>query len=1024
MEAGGVTFDPQRLGARVEPPEAGLRFDRPPGERLAVGDHPVTAQVADEANFQAEPVCVTLRVRRRAARIDWPEPAAVTWAEGGFVLTATQLAAQATPGAGALIYRPAPGHRLEPGTHALQVQAEANEVFEPASASVQLQVDRAPALIHWAAPGELAMVAGGVALGAEQLAARVDPPAAGIVYSLPQGHRLGVGRHAIEARIADPVHYRGDPVQVMLEVTRRTPVITWDEPSPVPWAPGGFVLGAAQLSARVTPGAADLVYEPPAGERLEPGPHTLVVHCAANEVFEAARHQVTLHVDRIPVKLGWNPPTPVQAAAGGFVLGSAQLCATAEPAQAPLAYEPRAGQLLKAGRHRLSVRLADPQHYEGEGIEVELRVDKRLPTLVWNAPDAQDAVGGTFTLTASQLDARVGPGGGALSYQPPLGQTLPPGEHELRVDAAETEVCHAASARVRFTVRKPRARLSWAAPAAVDYVDGGFTLGAAQLNASTVPPNVKLKYTPPLGTRLDAGVYTLKAEAEQADQVELAPLTVTLTVRRAAAQITWAEPAAAIAGVGAVFALAGAQLNAVRVKGESPLAYAPAAGTALAVGTHLLGVSHAQSANYGYADAHVRFNVYANAQGKNGYETLKGGGGFKPTTPLDATVRNNWDLDVDGVKTRSKDIMRRVQDMTGPELLTYMDGLTPNPADRQVQPGTYPNHMWKLPGGLQVRYKPLGDQFSNPGGNPATAVPMFCIEVLAPGVVGFSTGQNEIATKVSSGGELAPKGPGCTTIPGNNNDYKSGSVEATHLRCRQGRLAQVIQAPATVTLPHGLPLSPQALGVRLEPGNGAITLVPAAGTVLGVGANQPLTINAAASDRFDAATLAIQVTVEKARPRLQWERPADMVWATGGAELTAAQLNARADPDAMTANIVYAPPLGSKLAAGTHTVTATLAATASSEAAQLDQQLTVRPAPVVIHWADPAELIDPGEGVELPPQVLDARVEPPHLALVYTPPPGTRLRAGDHQLQVHSEGDPNCRQAVATVTLRVKAADH
>ena len=1018
---GGYQLSEQQLNAVLHEGDGVLVYEPALGALLPPGTHDLVVRCAATPAYLAGSKTVRLVVNAAEAVITWEAPQAKPWTEGGFKLGKDQLCASISEGAGPLVYEPAEGTLLEPGTHTLKVSAVAHDGFKAASHSVSFSVKRVPVKITWAAPKDVLMESGGFTLGDEQLAASVDVPAAKLTYTPAKGVRLQVNTHTLKAEVADPVHYEATAVSVSLVVKKRTPTITWAAPASQPWTEGGFKLGPTQLCASITEGASPLVYLPADGELLEPLTHTLKVSAEANEVFEAAHAEVPFTVKPAPVTITWDTPAPVDAAPGGFVLGSAQLAAKAEPATAKLSYTPSLGARLKAGTHELKAELADTLHYEAAAVTVKLQVKKLVPEIVWEAPDPVDHVSGGFKLTVQQLNASVTPGAGALVYAPALNHPLPPGTHELEVSCAATELCEAASLKVKFTVRKQRAVVTWATPAAVEYVDGGFLLTGTQLSATALPA-VDLLFEPPLNTPLAAGEHVLKVKPAKPNEVEFAEAAVTLVVKRKAAVITWSEPAAVVAG-GPTFTLTDAQNNAVRTAGESVLTYAPPTGGTVPVGSNLLTANHAQSANYGSASRSVRLNVYANADRKSGYDALRGGGGFKPATPLNGAISAQWNADTGGIKTQAQTLMKDMQDMTGPELLTYMNNLVANPGDRQLQPGAYPNYMWKLPNGLQVRYKPNGDVHVNPSGT--VPVPMFCIEVRTPGVGGFSASQNDIATKVSSDGGLSPKGPGQTSIPAGpgSNDFVAGSVEATHLRCRQNPIAQTIVAPPSVDLPHGTKLSVAALGIRLEPGNGAITLNPAIDTVLPVGDNQVVAISAAATDRFAAAgPVNVVVNVKKAKPGLSWASPPDVDWVDGGYVLGDAVLKAKAEPDTHTAAIEYTPARGSKLDPGDHELQARLPATAERDEVVLKVQLHVRKAMPIITWAQPAEVTEAVGGVLLDGTLLNASAKPTAVELVYTPPAGTRLGAGVHSLRVHTKPHAQYRQAAATVTLTINPA--
>ncbi|MCA8975343.1 MAG: hypothetical protein KDC98_11525, partial [Planctomycetes bacterium] len=933
-QAGGFRLTAMQLAAVTEPPDVPLRYSQAIDTVLAPGNHALIADVAEPENYEAAPITRQLVVNRCVPVIAWAAPAPREFVAGGYPLSATELCAVQPTGGGALTYDPPADTRLQPGVHRLTVRSAVGALCEPAEAAVEFTVTRVKVTITWPQPPAVVVdpLAGGFKLTATQLCAVTDPPDVPLRYSQAIDTVLAPGSHALTAEVAEPERCEAAPVTVQLTVARCVPVIAWTAPAPREYVAGGYSLSATELCAVQPVGGGALIYDPLPDTRLQPGVHRLTVKSAAGELCEPAEASVEFTVTKAVVKITWPQPAAVDVVAGGFVLGPAQLAATTEPPNVKLRYSPASGTRLGAGEGELVAEIAEPELYEAEAARVRLPVRKLVPKIVWNTPDPCDHLDGGFKLGATQLDATITPGAGALVYTPAANTVLAPGEHELRVEAAATDLCERAVQSVKFVVRKARPRITWNTPADVVYVPGGFVLGATQLNASADLAGVTFKYTPSANTKLDAGEHVLKVESATPDTFEFAPVTVKLKVKKATPVITWQPPAAGIAGA-AGYAI-GPALNAVRTVGEANLVYSPAGGN-LPAGEHQLTVEHPESTNYGYLAVSVRLNVYASALAQQAFEAQRLGG-FKPTKPLDPTIKANWDNDAGGLKTQSQQLMRDMQDMTGPEIQQYMDGLTPK-ADRDQQNGTYPFYMWKLPNGLQVRYKPIGDKHTNPDGK--SPVPMFCVEVRKPTCVGFSKKPQDIATKVSIGGELGPVGPGETPVPqglgANQVSYVNGSQAATHLTCRQNKVAQVIHA-AGGDIQHGVALTPELLNVRLQPGAGKITLTPAAGTKPPIGDNQTVRIDADATSRFGAATANVVIHVKKAKPQLSWRPPADVDWVPGGFKLSATQLAATVDPADLAAAIVYAPATGAALAPGRHTLTAKIAAAAICDEAKAE----------------------------------------------------------------------------------------
>lgn len=643
-------------------------------------------------------------------------------------------------------------------------------------------------------------------------------------------------------------------------------------------------------------------------------------------------------------------------------------------------------------------------------------VDDRIaPLIEWAPPAPQPYVSGGVALGAAQLNATIAPIGPALVYTPAAGTTLAAGTHKLKVASAERDGFEIASAEVDFVVAKASRTITWAAPAAVVYAPGGFELTATQLGATCAPAGT-LVYDPPLGSKLAAGTHALKVSVVADDNHEAAETTVRLVVAKARPEITWAEPASALkAGTPPKFKLSATQLNAVRTAGESALVYAPAVDAELGVGTTLLTVRHAESANYEYAEKSVRMTVNASASEKAGYDALRGGGGFSGS--VDADVQDKWDKDTGKVKSQAQELMSAMQDMTGPELVAYMNGKTKS-ADRKSQGGDYPNELWKLPNGLQIRYKSKGDRFTNPDGS--TPTPMFCIEVRDPSCAGFSAGQDDIACKISVDGGLAPKGPGDTDIEGDTATkqaaFKTGSVAATHLQCRQAKLDQQIVCRDAIDVPHGTPLTAALFEARLQPGGGALTVTP---TTLAVGDAQAVTLKAAATDRFNEATKIVRASVKKAKPQIKWAEPKPVKALAGGFALGATQLNAKIEPEA-AGPLVYAPASGERRAAGDHALKVSTAGNAAHEAAEATVTLRVEKIRARVDWTPPEPCAADIDGVVLTAAQLNAMVEPAEAEFSYDPPLDTRLPIGVHPLTLRIKGSETIEAATITRSFKVR----
>jgi hypothetical protein len=200
---------------------------------------------------------------------------------------------------------------------------------------------------------------------------------------------------------------------------------------------------------------------------------------------------------------------------------------------------------------------------------------------------------GTVPLNGSSASLTITPNAGAHSYSAHYDGT--------------TRFAPSDSPSTAVSIAKATPSITWPAPAPITY---GVPLSSTQLNATASTTGTFL-YSPPAGTILDAGTYTLNVTFTPSDvnNYNSASASVSLLVHKADQQIVWPTPADIVYGT----PLSPSQLNAtVVVPGLSPpgaLTYSPAAGTILAAGTHTLSVTVAATSNYNEATANVTILV-------------------------------------------------------------------------------------------------------------------------------------------------------------------------------------------------------------------------------------------------------------------------------------------------------------------------------------------------------------------------------------------------------------------------------
>jgi Flp pilus assembly CpaE family ATPase len=170
---------------------------------------------------------------------------------------------------------------------------------------------------------------------------------------------------------------------------------------------------------------------------------------------------------------------------------------------------------------------------------------------------------------------------------------------------------------------------------------------------------------------------------------------------------------------------------------------------------------------------------------------------------------------------------------------------------------------------------------------------------------------------------------------------------------------------------------------------GEFVYQPAAGEQLAVGTHSlSVTFTPADGANYTTAQASVPIAVARQTPTLQWPEPGEI---TFGVPLGAAQLNATAS---VPGEFVYHPSAGEVLAAGTHTLTATLnpADEAHYFTAQATVTITVARATPAIVWPDPETIT---YGATLGAAQLNATTPVPG-TFAFNPCEGALLAVGEH----------------------------
>jgi hypothetical protein len=210
-------------------------------------------------------------------------------------------------------------------------------------------------------------------------------------------------------------------------------------------------------------------------------------------------------------------------------------------------------------------------------------------SLTYGAPlgsgvlDAAASVNGNTVAGTLVYTAAIG-GGAPLAVSPTT--VLGAGAYTLTTTFTPNDTTDytTATATTSIIVNRANPSITWNAPAAITY---GSPLGAIQLNAIASVAGTFV-YSPGTGAVLTAGSHSLGATFTPTDNADYTSATagVSITVNQATPAITWQTPAPITNGT----ALSPTQLDAT-ASVPGMFVYSPAAGTALASGSHILSVT-------------------------------------------------------------------------------------------------------------------------------------------------------------------------------------------------------------------------------------------------------------------------------------------------------------------------------------------------------------------------------------------------------------------------------------------------
>ena len=250
-----------------------------------------------------------------------------------------------------------------------------------------------------------------------------------------------------------------------------------------------------------------------------------------------------------------------------------------------------------------------------------------------------------------------------------------------------------------------------------------------------------------------------------------------------------------------------------------------------------------------------------------------------------------------------------------------------------------------------------------------------------------------------------------------SSNYQQQTVTAT-ITITQAT-PSITWTPNPATIPYGTALTSAQLDAT-SPVAGAFAYTPAAGAILNAG-TQTLTAVFTPTDtqNYKSVTSTATITVNQATPSITWTpNPATIPYGTA---LTSAQLDATS---AIPGTFTYTPAAGTILNAGNQTLIAVFTPTSPNQkTTTTTATITVTQATPKLTWPTPADIVT---GTPLSAAQLDATAtgvtnQALPGSFAYTPPSGTKLTAGAHQLTtVFTPADAvNYTTATANVSINV-----
>ncbi|MBX2945177.1 MAG: gliding motility-associated C-terminal domain-containing protein [Cyclobacteriaceae bacterium] len=790
-----------------------------------------------------------------------------------------------------------------------------------------------------------------------------------------------VGTYPITVSGGDDNNYTISHVNGTLTITKATPTVTWNTPSPIVY---GTPLSGAQLNATASV-AGSFTYTPAAGTVLNAGAsQVLSVNFTPTDVTNyntVNGTTVVIEVTKATLTATANNQSRTYGAANpaftisysGFVNGDTPSALGTAPTVGSVATP-----ASPVGTYPITVTGGSANNYNFTYVNGTLTVNKAMLTVTAdNQSRLYGAANPTFTISYSGFVNGENP---TVITSAPLATTTA----TLASNVGTYPITVSGGTADNYTF---------------NYVSGTLTITKATIVATaanatrvyqTANPAFTINYTgfvngedltvlntlPVAGTTAilssPVGTYPITVTGGDDNNYTFSYVSGTLTITKATPVVTWSNPAAITFGT----PLSSTQLNAT-ASVAGTFTYTPALGTILNAGanqTLTVNFSPSDAANYNPVNgvtvqitvnkanpvitwanpSAITYGTALSATQLNATANVPGSFVYTPATGTILNAGVNQVLSVNFVPTDGANY----NSIIGATALITVNKATPTVT-------------WSNPASITYGTALSATQLNATASVPGTFV-------YAPGM----------GTILNAGVNQALS---VNFTPTDASNYNTVNGTTVFITVNKATPTVTWSNPAPIT--YGTLLSSTQLNATASVA-GTFVYTPASGTLLNVGVNQVLSVNFSPTDLTNYNPVngtTVLITVNKATPVITWNNPASITYGTA---LSATQLNATANVPGV---FVYTPSAGTVLNAGANQIlsvnfTPTDAANYNS-VNNFQRTINVNKADPVITWPNPASIV---YGTPLSATQLNATASVPGTFL-YTPAIGTILNVGVNQ---------------------------